>query len=81
MPPTLLGCFGKVLFPDLAYPTYDVGPRLAGCKAGRRTDATRWFRREARPSNERGMTRCVGRRDGWLVNQDVPEVPVRSHRR
>jgi len=30
--PTLLGSFGKVLFPDLAYPTYDVGARIAGCE-------------------------------------------------
>jgi succinyldiaminopimelate transaminase len=30
--PTLLGSVGKVLFPDLAYPTYDVGARIAGCE-------------------------------------------------
>lgn len=29
--PTLLGLSGAVLFPDLAYPSYDVGARLAGC--------------------------------------------------
>lgn len=29
--PTLLGCSGSVLFPDLAYPSYDVGARIAGC--------------------------------------------------
>ncbi|HWL35418.1 MAG TPA: succinyldiaminopimelate transaminase [Frankiaceae bacterium] len=30
--PTLLGLRGRVLFPDLAYPTYDIGARLAGCE-------------------------------------------------
>lgn len=30
--PTLLGCTGAVLFPDLAYPSYDVGARIAGCE-------------------------------------------------
>ena len=30
--PTLLGLTGSVLFPDLAYPSYDVGARLAGCE-------------------------------------------------
>lgn len=29
--PVLLGLRGRVLFPDLAYPTYDIGARLAGC--------------------------------------------------
>lgn len=29
--PSLLGLGGRVLFPDLAYPTYDIGARLAGC--------------------------------------------------
>ena len=29
--PFLLGATGKVLLPALAYPTYDVGARLAGC--------------------------------------------------
>jgi succinyldiaminopimelate transaminase len=29
--PWLLGARGGVAFPDLAYPTYDVGARLAGC--------------------------------------------------
>ncbi|MEO6714540.1 MAG: succinyldiaminopimelate transaminase [Mycobacteriales bacterium] len=29
--PTLLGCVGPVLFPELAYPSYDVGARIAGC--------------------------------------------------
>ncbi|HVF06197.1 MAG TPA: succinyldiaminopimelate transaminase [Frankiaceae bacterium] len=29
--PSLLGLRGRVLFPDLAYPTYDIGARLAGC--------------------------------------------------
>ncbi|HVF18956.1 MAG TPA: succinyldiaminopimelate transaminase [Mycobacteriales bacterium] len=30
--PFLLGAKGSVLFPALAYPTYDVGARLAGCR-------------------------------------------------
>ncbi|MEP7054724.1 MAG: succinyldiaminopimelate transaminase [Actinomycetota bacterium] len=30
--PTLLGCTGPVLFPDLAYPSYDIGARIAGCE-------------------------------------------------
>jgi succinyldiaminopimelate transaminase len=30
--PVLLGLRGRVLFPDLAYPTYDIGARLAGCE-------------------------------------------------
>ncbi|HVE62813.1 MAG TPA: succinyldiaminopimelate transaminase [Mycobacteriales bacterium] len=30
--PFLLGLRGRVLFPALAYPTYDVGARLAGCE-------------------------------------------------
>ncbi len=30
--PFLLACRGAVLFPALAYPTYDVGARLAGCE-------------------------------------------------
>jgi succinyldiaminopimelate transaminase len=30
--PSLLGLGGRVLFPDLAYPTYDIGARLAGCE-------------------------------------------------
>ena len=30
--PSLLGLRGRVLFPDLAYPTYDIGARLAGCE-------------------------------------------------
>ncbi|MDQ1713923.1 MAG: hypothetical protein QOE45_3373 [Frankiaceae bacterium] len=30
--PSLLGIGGRVLFPDLAYPTYDIGARLAGCE-------------------------------------------------
>ena len=30
--PTLLGLSGRVLFPDLAYPTYDIGARIAGCE-------------------------------------------------
>jgi succinyldiaminopimelate transaminase len=29
--PSLLGLHGTVLFPDLAYPTYDIGARIAGC--------------------------------------------------
>jgi succinyldiaminopimelate transaminase len=29
--PSALGLGGRVLFPDLAYPTYDIGARLAGC--------------------------------------------------
>ena len=29
--PATLGLSGRVLFPDLAYPTYDIGARLAGC--------------------------------------------------
>jgi succinyldiaminopimelate transaminase len=29
--PSALGLGGKVLFPELAYPTYDIGARLAGC--------------------------------------------------
>jgi succinyldiaminopimelate transaminase len=29
--PSLLGLGGRVLFPDLAYPTYDIGARLADC--------------------------------------------------
>ena len=29
--PSLLGLRGRLLFPDLAYPTYDIGARLAGC--------------------------------------------------
>ena len=38
--PSLLGLSGRVLFPDLAYPTYDIGARLAGCEpvAVRTTD-------------------------------------------
>jgi succinyldiaminopimelate transaminase len=32
MLPSLLGLGGRVLFPDLAYPTYDIGARLAGCE-------------------------------------------------
>jgi succinyldiaminopimelate transaminase len=30
--PSLLGLRGRLLFPDLAYPTYDVGARLASCE-------------------------------------------------
>lgn len=30
--PALLGLRGRVLFPDLAYPTYDIGARIAGCE-------------------------------------------------
>jgi succinyldiaminopimelate transaminase len=30
--PLLLGITGRVLIPSLAYPTYDVGARLAGCE-------------------------------------------------
>ena len=30
--PSTLGLRGRVLFPDLAYPTYDIGARLAGCE-------------------------------------------------
>ena len=30
--PSLLGLRGRLLFPDLAYPTYDIGARLAGCE-------------------------------------------------
>jgi succinyldiaminopimelate transaminase len=30
--PSALGLGGRVLFPDLAYPTYDIGARLAGCE-------------------------------------------------
>ncbi|HEV2889530.1 MAG TPA: succinyldiaminopimelate transaminase [Frankiaceae bacterium] len=30
--PSALGLRGRVLFPDLAYPTYDIGARLAGCE-------------------------------------------------
>jgi succinyldiaminopimelate transaminase len=30
--PSLLGLKGRLLFPDLAYPTYDIGARLAGCE-------------------------------------------------
>ncbi|MCA1824867.1 MAG: succinyldiaminopimelate transaminase [Frankia sp.] len=30
--PLLLGCTGAVAFPDLAYPTYDIGARLANCR-------------------------------------------------
>jgi succinyldiaminopimelate transaminase len=30
--PSLLNFNGAVLFPDLAYPTYDVGARIAGCE-------------------------------------------------
>ncbi|HEX8002286.1 MAG TPA: succinyldiaminopimelate transaminase [Mycobacteriales bacterium] len=30
--PSALGLNGRVLFPDLAYPTYDIGARLAGCE-------------------------------------------------
>ncbi len=32
MLPTLLGLTGRVLLPDLAYPTYEVGALLAGCE-------------------------------------------------
>ena len=30
--PSALGLRGRVLFPDLAYPTYDIGARLADCE-------------------------------------------------
>jgi len=30
--PSALALRGRVLFPDLAYPTYDIGARLAGCE-------------------------------------------------
>lgn len=30
--PTLLGKTGSVLYPELAYPSYDVGARIAGCR-------------------------------------------------
>lgn len=38
--PTLLGCRGQVVIPEVAYPTYEVGSQLAGCEVLRADSLT-----------------------------------------
>jgi succinyldiaminopimelate transaminase len=85
--PTLLGCGpgDRVTFPALAYPTYDIGARLAGAKAVATDEPDRpqaWTARLAwlnSPSNPTGRVLPVsrmrevaawGRRSGTVVASD-----------
>jgi succinyldiaminopimelate transaminase len=83
--PTLLGLTGEVLIPALAYPTYDVGARLAGCQPVPTDDPTAhdpsqvalvWLNS---PSNPTGRVQAAeelrrvvawGREHGILVASD-----------
>ncbi len=48
--PSLLGCRGRVTYPALAYPTYEVGATFAGCEHGVGTDGDLvWLNSPANP--------------------------------